>query len=117
MKIKDYCTWTGQTCAKLDHIDDDNLHMVLGIITEAGELADVFKKYLAYKKEIDWVNTKEEIGDLMFYIGSFCRINNLDLEEILQINHDKLMSRYEDGFTEEKALNRNLEKERSILEQ
>lgn len=95
----------------------ENLHMVLGMVTESAELADVFKKNLAYGKIIDWVNIKEEIGDLMWYIANFCTINNLDMDEILDINIKKLETRYPEKFTEHNAIHRNLSAERNTLEQ
>jgi NTP pyrophosphatase (non-canonical NTP hydrolase) len=116
MKLNDYCEWTGNTFAKLDTPLLDNLHMTSGMTTELGELVDVFKKYMVYGKEIDWINVREEIGDMMWYIASFCKINDLDLEEIIENNVKKLESRYPGKFSQEKALNRNLEKEREILE-
>ena len=116
MNLKEYCDWTENTCAKLENKNLDNFHMIMGMATEVGELVDVFKKYMAYGKDIDWVNVKEEIGDLMFYIASFCRINNLSLDEIIYTNVAKLETRYPEKFTQEKALNRDLDAERSILE-
>jgi|WetSurSiteA1Bulk_404760.scaffolds.fasta_scaffold01479_8 NTP pyrophosphatase (non-canonical NTP hydrolase) len=116
-KLSNYVKWTGKTCAKLSTHKDDVTHMLFGMTTEVGELIDVFKKDLAYNKEIDWVNVEEEIGDLMFYIASFCRMNNLDLEDIILSNVTKLETRYaEKKFSEEEAKNRNLEKERKALE-
>lgn len=117
MNIKTYTELTERTCANLNNPLLDNLHMILGMVTETGELADVFKKNMAYGKEIDWVNTQEEIGDLMFYIASFCRINNFDLESILENNIKKLMTRYPNKFTKEDAINRNLQAERKVLEE
>lgn len=116
MDIKKYAEWTGNTCAKLENSSLDNLHMLLGMITEIGELSDIFKKELAYKKDVDWVNVKEELGDILYYLSSFCRLNNLDLNEILETNVKKLETRYPNKFSEEKALHRDLDKERSILE-
>ena len=116
MKLNDYVKWTGNTCAKLESKLMDNIHMLFGMETEIAELSDIYKKYIAYKKEIDCVNVKEELGDLLFYISSFCRINNFDLEEILETNVKKLESRYPNNFTEYHALKRNLPKEREILE-
>jgi NTP pyrophosphatase (non-canonical NTP hydrolase) len=115
MNINDYCKWTENTCAKLDNQVLDTIHMLMGMTTEVGELTDPFKKQLAYNKEIDWVNINEEIGDLIFYIASFCRINNLNLEKIIETNIEKLETRYPDKFTQDKAINRNLENERKIL--
>jgi NTP pyrophosphatase (non-canonical NTP hydrolase) len=116
MELNDYVKWTANTCASLDTHKEDIIHMLFGIITETAELTDIFKKSLAYGKEIDWVNVEEEIGDAMFYIASFCRITGLDLEEIINTNVLKLESRYPEKFTEYHALNRDLDKEREILE-
>lgn len=116
MFLCDYVDWTENTAAKLETHKDDVIHMLFGMITEVGELTDVFKKNMAYGKEIDWVNVEEEIGDLMFYIASFCRINKIDLEKVIANNVLKLESRYPEKFTEYHALNRDLEKERKILE-
>lgn len=105
----------------LSNIDDggimDQLHMVLGMQTEAAELADTYKKKIAYGKELDFVNIREEIGDLMWYISNLCAIKNWDLEEILNTNIAKLEARYPEKFDKSLALNRDLNVERQILEQ
>jgi NTP pyrophosphatase (non-canonical NTP hydrolase) len=116
MEIIEYCEKSKRTLANLGNKENDNMHMILGMLTEVGELADVIKKNFAYKKDIDWINAQEEIGDLMWYIANFCNINNFDLTKILQTNIDKLTARYPDKFTEHNAINRNLDKERTILE-
>lgn len=116
MEINIYQKEAARTCAKIDGAIMDDLHMVLGMFTEAAEIADVYKKTIAYKKPLDFVNIKEEIGDIMWYIANLCNMNGWDLREIMQTNIDKLKARYPEKFTEENALNRNLEKERGILE-
>lgn len=116
MQLNEYVEWTENTSAKLPSKDLDILHMLLGMTTEIGELTDIFKKSLAYKKEIDEVNVEEEIGDLMWYIASFCRVFGLDLEQIILTNINKLESRYPEKFTEYYANHRDLQKEREILE-
>jgi len=114
MKLNDYVEWTENTSAKLPiHLDE--YHMLMGMTTEVGELTDVFKKALAYNKEIDWVNVQEEIGDLLWYIAGFCRINSFNLEEIIERNVEKLEFRYPEKFTEYHAKNRDLPSERKIL--
>jgi NTP pyrophosphatase (non-canonical NTP hydrolase) len=118
MNILEYQEAAGRTCPKLtkeyEHID--SLHMILGMTTEVSELADVFKKNLAYNKEIDWINVKEEIGDIFWYLINFCTINNIDVEKQLYVNIEKLIARFPEKFNSENAINRNLEKERQILE-
>jgi len=116
MELKEYIEKAKRTCPTLSTKQADNIHMSFGIVTEAGELADIFKKNLAYGKPIDWVNAKEELGDAMWYIANFCSINGFDLEEILATNIAKLEARYPEKFTEEKANNRDLGRERKILE-
>ena len=118
MEFKKYQQEAARTDAPLDDNYDKlhAVHMVMGMSTEVGELVDVFKKNLAYKKPVDWVNVKEEIGDLMWYVANFCTKNNIDLEQIMQTNIDKLKARYPEKFTSDKAQNRDLDKERIILE-
>lgn len=92
------------------------LHSALGITSEAGEFADALKKHIFYGKEIDRPNLKEELGDLMWYIGVACDELGISLEDVMETNIKKLRARYGGKFSEEKALNRNLDKERKILE-
>jgi NTP pyrophosphatase (non-canonical NTP hydrolase) len=117
MEYQEYQNKAQRTLASLPSELENNLHMMLGMQTEVAELSDVFKKHLAYGKDIDWVNIKEELGDLMWYIANFCNINDIDIEEVMQTNIDKLRVRYPEKFTQENALNRDLETERKILEQ
>jgi NTP pyrophosphatase (non-canonical NTP hydrolase) len=118
MDIKTYVEQASRTNPTLDkhYSEVDSIHMILGMTTEVGELVDVYKKHLAYKKPLDMVNVKEELGDLMWYIANFCNINNIDLEQALQTNIDKLRARYSEKFTEHEALHRDLNTERDILE-
>ncbi len=120
MEYKDYQKETKRTCPKLsDNLREglvDELHMVIGISTESGELLDAYKKHFAYGKELDVINVGEEIADIMWYISNLCRLLNIDLEEMQQRNINKLRARYPEKFTQEDALNRNLDIERQILE-
>lgn len=58
----------------------DLLHCASGMVTEAGELIDPFKRAMFYKKELDVVNVIEEVGDGLWYIAIACRIFNLNLD-------------------------------------
>jgi NTP pyrophosphatase (non-canonical NTP hydrolase) len=89
---------------------------MIGLCTESGEFQDMMKKHIFYGKEIDRVNLVEERGDIMYYIAMSCDVLNISLEEVMQKNADKLAARYKDGFSENKALNRDLDTEREILE-
>jgi NTP pyrophosphatase (non-canonical NTP hydrolase) len=117
MEIREYIKLTPNTRSNLSTIQEDNFHMIMGMTTEIGELVDVFKKNLAYGKEIDWINIQEELGDLCWYISEFCNINNFDLRDILANNIKKLQTRYPEKFNADKAINRDLNAERKILEE
>lgn len=93
------------------------LHYVLGVGTEAGELQDAVKRWVAYNKPLDVVNVKEELGDLLWYMARICDELGLTFEECMARNIEKLRTRYPNKFTEQAALNRNLEAERKVLEQ
>jgi NTP pyrophosphatase (non-canonical NTP hydrolase) len=116
MEINTYQGKAARTLAKIDGNILDDLHMILGMQTEVAEIADVYKKCIAYKKPIDYVNIKEELGDVMWYIANLCNMHGWDLRDILDTNIAKLEARYPEKFTEEQALNRNLSVERQILE-
>lgn len=68
-----------RTMAELCSTRKSDLHMFLGMLTELGELADIFKKELAYKQPKDIVNIKEELGDFMWYVANYCSINSFDM--------------------------------------
>lgn len=115
MDMREYIQQSKRTL--VDQGKDSNLlHGAIGISTEAGELLDAFKKHIYYGKELDVVNLKEEIGDIMWYIAILCRELNLDMDDILQTNIDKLKARYPEKFTSHQAIYRDLKTERNILE-
>jgi len=100
-----------------DKIDPRLLHAVLGISDEAGELTGAIKKSLMYGKDLDLVNIAEELGDLIWYV--FLAIDSLGLtiERVQEINSAKLNeARYKEGFSHDEAINRDLKRERDVLE-
>jgi NTP pyrophosphatase (non-canonical NTP hydrolase) len=96
-------------CAELTHYAD-------GLVTEAAEIKDVFKAYIAYGKPIDSVNVKEELGDIFWYMGRICEYYGWKFEDVQQLNIDKLKGRYPEKFNSDQAINRDLSAEREILE-
>jgi len=92
------------------------LHSAIGCSTESNELLDNLKKHIFYGKELDLVNIEEELGDILWYIQIALNVIDKSFEEIMEKNIDKLKARYSKGFTEADANNRDLEKERKILE-
>lgn len=93
------------------------LHAVLGMCTESGEAVDMLKKHLFYGKPLDEVNMIEELGDLLYYVSVACDVLGVSIEEVQKINISKLRKRYGSSFTAERAIERDLDSERKILEQ
>lgn len=82
------------------------INACLGLAGEAGELNDMVKKSIFHEKKMDFEHLKKELGDVMWYVALFCESMRWNLDEILQMNVDKLKARYPDGFDVEKANNR-----------
>lgn len=93
------------------------IHSVLGLASEVGELADMLKKHIIYGKALDEINVLEENGDVAWYQALGLTAIKRGFEEALERNIAKLKARYGDKFTEEAALNRDLDAERRILEE
>lgn len=175
MDFNTYQIQTRRTCPVFSNNKINLSHMDMGIFTEWGEMVDIFKRKLAYNKNIDFINLKEEIGDICWYAtnkyyfltgekitvntswlntteqrysnsdeSSFveftelittknidffnplliirrllfvCEYFEIDFEDCLDKNIAKLYARYPEKFDENFAINRNLDKERKILEQ
>jgi len=97
------------------------LHASMGLSTEAGEILDAMKKHIYYDKTLDLINIKEELGDTLWYVAQAIDVLQ-DMEEdiswsgIMETNIEKLRKRYGEKFDREKAVNRDLDAEREILE-
>ena len=82
------------------------LNACLGLSGEVGEFNDMIKKHIFHEKELDIEHAKKELGDIMWYIALMCDSFDWELDEILQMNVDKLKARYPEGFDVIKANNR-----------
>jgi len=95
----------------------DILHSCLGLTTEVGEIVDTLKRHIYYGSELDIVNIEEEAGDICWYFSLLLSTLGISFDQVMQKNIDKLRKRYGDKFSKERALNRDLDSERQILEQ
>ena len=79
---------------------------VMGLCGEAGEAIDIVKKHLAQGHELDREKLIGELGDIAWYLAETATVLNVDLEEILSRNIEKLRRRYPEGFDSSRSLNR-----------
>lgn len=82
------------------------LNSVLGMNGEAGECADMLKKSQFQGHSFDREHFAKELGDQLWYIAVGAYALGYDLDEIAQMNVDKLAARYPDGFDPERSINR-----------
>lgn len=79
-------------------IDSPEGHLqnaVLGLVGEAGEVADIVKKMLYHTSGLDYTEKlKHELGDVAFYFAKVMELSGLSLEDVLQANREKLQSRH-----------------------
>lgn len=102
-------------------------HALFGMASEVGELHGIFQKKLQHGDDLELSNAivaryfdgnvkriedpdaehaKKEVGDILWFVAEFCTANDWDLEDIMQMNIDKLKARYPDGFSVEQSLHR-----------
>jgi NTP pyrophosphatase (non-canonical NTP hydrolase) len=78
----------------------------LGLAGEAGEFANKIKKMVAHGHAITPDELAEELGDVLWYLAEAATACGLTLNDIAQMNVDKLTARYPEGFSEERSINR-----------
>jgi len=79
---------------------------VMGLCGEAGEAIDIVKKHLAQGHELDREKLIKELGDIAWYLAETATVLEIDLEEVLARNIEKLKKRYPEGFDKEKSIHR-----------
>lgn len=98
-------------------IHEDIIHGIIGVATESVELVEALNDSIKSGLLLDDVNIKEEIGDIFWYIAILANRLDISFEDIQTTVINKLKARYPDKFTEDYAINRDLNLERKILEQ
>lgn len=78
----------------------------LGMAGEAGEFANMIKKLTAHGHPISNETLSEELGDVLWYLAEAATACGLTLNDIAQMNVDKLAARYPKGFSQERSINR-----------
>ena len=109
----DYAAFLSRTNA-LELENDCNvtqlLTAALGLGAEAGEFTEIVKKIVFQGKSVNEENLfhlKRELGDIMWYVSQACIGLDISIEEVIQMNFEKLNARYPEGaFSIERSENR-----------
>jgi len=78
----------------------------LGLNGEAGEVADMVKKYVFHGHKLNLDDLIKEIGDVCWYLALTCHSLDISLEDVMSKNIEKLKKRYPEGFSSEASINR-----------
>ena len=106
MNFNEYQKLAFRTCNQSLTKEELQMNAVLGLNGEAGEIADIYKKGNFQGHEISEDDVKKELGDILWYIALMATALEVDLEDIAEMNIDKLRKRYPEGFSKEKSINR-----------
>ncbi len=76
------------------------LTAAVGMSAEAGEFTEIVKKIIFQGKPVNEDNLfhlKRELGDIMWYVAQACMGLNVSLNEVIEMNFEKLSARYPEG--------------------
>jgi NTP pyrophosphatase (non-canonical NTP hydrolase) len=76
------------------------LTAAVGMSAEAGEFTEIVKKIIFQGKPVNDENLfhlKRELGDIMWYVAQACIGLNVSIDEVIEMNVDKLKARYPGG--------------------
>ncbi len=107
MKLNQYQTDCLRTWRRDRPYYAQRINAALGLAGEAGEVADLIKKVEFHGHTLDVADVTEELGDVLYYVAAMAHAFGLKLEDIAEVNIEKLKKRYPDGFSVERSVNRD----------
>ena len=96
-----------RTASGMDYSTMEPLvNAALGIAGEGGEVSDLIKKHIFQGHSLDRNHLAKELGDVLWYIALAAECIRYPMEQIMEMNIEKLYKRYPNGFDSEKSRNR-----------
>ena len=87
--------------AQYPNLGRNNIYPTLGLVGEAGEVAEKVKKVIRDKEGIfdkeSKIGIKKELGDVLWYLSNLCNEFGFDLEDVALQNLEKLKLRAAKG--------------------
>lgn len=120
MKYKEFAEYVGHLTSQEFNVNIDGLqllHASMGLVIESAEALDLLKKHFAYGRPFNTNKFKDELADVFHYLTMANNMLGIDIGVLMNINKAKLDIRYPDGYSDEKANNRNTEAERKAVKQ
>lgn len=85
------------------------INSVMGLCGESGEAIDIVKKHLHQGHGLDKAALAKELGDIAWYLAEAATALDMELEDILRANIEKLQKRYPEGFIPSRSILRSEE--------
>ena len=89
MTFDEYAEYT----RRFDRSGAEMWYYALGLVGEAGEVAEKVKKVYRDKIRIDNVAIAREIGDVLWYAARLAETLGMSLDEVARLNIEKLIDR------------------------
>ena len=86
--------------------EESLLEGLIGLNSEAGEALDIYKKHVFQMHDLDKEKIALELGDALWYLTEAAVALGYSLDDIMEMNIEKLRKRYPYGFDPEKSRNR-----------
>ena len=103
---KDYIAFNSR-CFQIQSVESGDglpvhrlLTAALGMCAESGEFTEIVKKMVFQGKPVNVDNLyhmKRELGDIMWYVAQACMTLDTTIDEIIEMNVEKLEKRYPGG--------------------
>jgi NTP pyrophosphatase (non-canonical NTP hydrolase) len=104
VKVSDYSDWVEKKI--LTEGQDRLVENTLGLVGEAGEVAEKIKKLIRDSSRFKGEEIMKELGDVVFYATALANIYGNGLQEVLELNIAKLDDRQKRGKLKGSGYNR-----------
>ena len=105
MELSDYQEAAEKTAVYPKNTDEGLYYVTMGLVGEAGEVANKVKK-LIRDGQLDYDNAAAELGDVLWQVAMVAYELGYDLDEIGKANVKKLRSRLDRGVVQGEGDNR-----------
>ncbi len=106
MKINEYQKLAMTTLNPRLNKNEILINSVMGLCGESGEAIDIVKKHLYQDHDLNKEGLIKELGDIAWYLAEACTALDVDLEDVLITNIEKLKKRFPQGFDKEASIKR-----------
>jgi len=95
---------------------DRLLYGLLSLSVDVGRAVSHMKRHIVYGTKLDPVEMLVGFGGVVYAVHELVNLKGWAIEEIMELNIAKLRTRYPDRFVDIKAIHRDVDAERRVLE-